>query len=80
MKNSSDEFDGALQVFHILDNVAIPFGAVLNAENKKHYTTYSCCMDTEKKSYLFKTYTSGIREVKLNDENRKGSQLIQYAI
>ena len=64
----------------ILENTAIPCGAVLNVDGKNHYTTYSCCMDTEKKSYFFKTYTGGIREIRLSDENRKGNQLIQYAI
>ena len=67
-------------MFHILDNAAIPCGAVLTADNKKHYTTYSCCMDTEKKSYFCKTYTGGIREIKLTDDNVKGNQLIQYAL
>ncbi len=80
LKNSGTDYSGTVQVFHILDNAAIPCGAVLTAEDKNHYTTYSCCMDTEKKSYFFKTYTGGVREIKLSDENRKGNQLIQYAI
>lgn len=80
LKNSSETIDGTAQLFHILENTAIPCGAVLNMDGKNHYTTYSCCMDTEKKSYFFKTYAGGIREIKLSGEIAKESQLIQYAL
>lgn len=80
LKNSSNEFGGTTQIFRILDNVAIPCGAVLTSEKKNHYTTYSCCMDAKNKSYFFKTYTGCVREIRLTDENSKGNQLLQYVI
>lgn len=80
LKNSSTDFDGTSQLFHILENASIPCGAVLNSEGKNHYTTYTCCMDTKNKRYLYKTYSGYLHEIKLDDDIIKEDRLIRYAV
>lgn len=45
------------QMLHILDNAAVPKGAVL-ADGKEHYTLYSACIDTDAQIYYYRTYNS----------------------
>lgn len=55
--------------FHILDNTAIPKGAVIAPDGKCHYTSYSCCFDAESLEMHFRTYeNTHIRTVKLIPE------------
>ncbi|MBQ8841418.1 MAG: choloylglycine hydrolase [Ruminiclostridium sp.] len=56
LKNSACDSNNIAQLFHLLDNVAIPKGAVLTPDGKYHYTTYSCCIDTTNMTYYYKTY------------------------
>lgn len=66
-------------LFHILDAVSIPSGAVLTPENKPHITTYSCCMDPKEKTYYYKTYNnSRLTAVKLTSELAIKEKLIDY--
>lgn len=66
-------------LFHILEAVSIPSGAVLTPENKEHITTYSCCMDANDKTYYFKTYdNSRLNAVKLSSEVSAKEGLIVY--
>ena len=45
------------QMLHILDNTAVPKGAVL-ADGSEHYTLYSACIDTDAQIYYYRTYNS----------------------
>ena len=55
--------------FHILDNTAIPKGAVITPDGKCHYTSYSCCFDAESLEMHFRTYeNTHIRTVKMIPE------------
>ena len=46
------------QMFHLLDNVSVPKGAVINGEGEYHYTIYQICIDTSECIYYFRTYGS----------------------
>ncbi len=62
--------------FHILDNVAIPKGAVITPDGKYHFTSYSCCFDAEALEFCYKTYeNTDIRTVKLVADGEKISIL-----
>ena len=43
------------QMLHILNNVAVPKGAVVN-NGKEHYTLYSACIDVNAQIYYYRTY------------------------
>lgn len=62
--------------FHILDNTAIPKGAVVTPDGKYHFTSYSCCFDADTLEMHFKTYeNTDIRTVKLMADGDKLSIL-----
>ena len=42
-------------MLHILNNVAVPKGAVVN-NGKEHYTLYSACIDVNAQIYYYRTY------------------------
>jgi choloylglycine hydrolase len=44
-------------MLHILDNAAVPKGAVLT-DGSEHYTLYSACIDTDAQIYYYRTYNS----------------------
>ncbi len=72
LRNTPENCKSASHFFHILDNVAIPEGAVVTPDGKYHCTTYSCCFDAEKLTYSCKTYDDmNIRTVTLNTEGDK---------
>ena len=46
------------QFFHVLDSVSMVLGSVITESGKYAYSLYSCCMDTAKGIYYYKTYDS----------------------
>ena len=48
---------GICQLFHLLDFVAFPHGCVQMRDGRFEYTVYSSCMDLERGSYHYRTYT-----------------------
>ncbi|MBO5378164.1 MAG: linear amide C-N hydrolase [Ruminiclostridium sp.] len=56
LKNTPEDCIDANHFFHILDNVAIPRGAVRTPDGKYHYTSYSCCFDAEKLILYYRIY------------------------
>lgn len=51
-----DEETSIAQFFHILDNVSMVRGSVLNQKKQCMMTTYSCCMDCDTGVNYYKTY------------------------
>lgn len=76
-----DEENSVTQFFHILDSVAMIKGSVVTKENKYDITTYSCCINTTKGIYYYKTYNNNqITAIKLNQENMNDSKLSIYEL
>ena len=69
-----------MQFFHILEAVSMPKGTVRGAEGEE-YTVYSCCCDTERCIYYYRTYyDSTVRAVSMHRENLGGSLLYSYPV
>ncbi len=74
-----DENSRISQLFHVLDNVAMPRGSVLTADGREELTAYSCCMSEG--VYYYKTYVnSRICAVSLKDEQLDGKELTAYPV
>lgn len=74
-----DEISRISQLFHVLDNVAMPRGSVLTADGREELTAYSCCMSEG--VYYYKTYVnSRICAVDMRRENTDGAELIAYPV
>ncbi len=79
LKNSPSGINPVIQLFHILGGVSIPKGAVITPDAKFHYTTYTCCMETESLTYYYRTYRSAsIWAVKMTEETMSGNELISF--
>lgn len=74
-----DESSRISQLFHVLDNVAMPRGSVLTADGREELTAYSCCMSEG--VYYYKTYVnSRICAVDMRRESIDRTELIVYPI
>lgn len=80
-KLTEEEYPKAvMQFFHILGSVAMPKGTVISPEGEE-YTVYSCCCDTEKGVYYYRTYhDSRVRAVDMFRENIDGQRLSVYPV
>ena len=75
------ETSSVAQFFHILSSAAQYLGCVKLPDNKLEFTRYSCCMNTGKGIYYYKTYeNSSITAVSMHRENLDGSELISYPL
>ncbi len=69
-----------MQFFHVLDSVAMPKGTVISGEGEE-YTVYSCCCDTQKGIYYYRTYYDNtVREVNMHHENINADILYTYPV
>jgi len=69
IRNTPSDCVTVSHFFHILENTAIPKGAVISPDGKHHFTSYSCCFDTQTHEYRCKTYeNTDIRTEKLIPE------------
>ena len=76
---NDDEESSVTQFFHILDSVTFVQGATITKENKTDITTYSCCMNTNKGIYYYKTYTnSQITAIKMTEKEKNKKELSVY--
>ena len=67
------------QFFHILDTVSVVKGTTMTKDKKWNITTYSCCCNTTKGIYYYKTYNnSQLTAVKMTEENKNSYQLSIY--
>lgn len=69
------------QFFHILTSVEHPRGCVAMGKELYEITIYSCCCNTDKGIYYYRTYdNSQISAVDMNRENLDGDQLVSYPL
>ncbi len=81
LKNTPESENPVSDFFHVLDNLAVPRGAVITPDGKYHFTTYSCCMDIKEQCYYFRTCHSGsIFSVRLTPEASGGSRIISFKL
>ena len=71
-----DEEASVSQFFHILDSVAVVKGTNITQDRKYDTTTYSCCINTTKGIYYYKTYNNNqITAIRLNEKNMNRKDL-----
>lgn len=76
---NDDEENSVTQFFHILDSVTFVQGATITKENKVDITIYSCCMNTNKGIYYYKTYTNNqITAIKMTEKEKNKKELSVY--
>lgn len=77
--SGNGEQENVSQFFHILGAVEQQRGLVKQGQESYEITIYSCCCNTDKGIYYYKTYDSQlIRGVNMYHENLDGSMLIKY--
>ncbi len=77
----STEESSVSQFFHILGSVEHPRGCVKIAENLYEITIYSCCCNTDKGIYYYKTYGNNqITAIDMYRENLDSSAIISYPL
>ena len=75
----TSEEESVSQFFHILSSVEHPRGCVEIEHDLYEITIYSCCCNTDKGIYYYKTYeNSQITAVSMHRENLDSKQLICY--
>lgn len=78
---ATDNISCVSEVFHILDNVAMPKGSVLTKEGKCDFTLYSCCIDTSQCAYYYKTYSNNrLNKVILDKHSAEGKSLVVFEL
>ena len=76
-----DEESSVTQFFHILDSVSMVKGTVITKEGNCDITTYSCCINTTKGIYYYKTYNNNqITAIRMHDKNMNAKQLAIYEL
>ena len=77
--NGNDEMSSITQFFHILDSVSMVKGSTVTKEGNFDITTYSCCINTSKGIYYYKTYTNNqITAIKMTEQEKNKSDLSIY--
>lgn len=77
--SGSGEMESVSQFFHILEAVGQQRGLVKQGAEEYEITIYSCCCNTNKGIYYYKTYDSQvIRGINMYHENLDGHTLISY--
>ena len=75
---SEDLLSGISQFFHMLNNVAMPRGAVIS-EGSDDITLYSSCMCQQKGIYYYSTYNNnGVSAVDMNKEDLDGKEIKRF--
>lgn len=70
------EMESVSHFFHILGGVAMPKGCVMTPSGEYEYTRYSCCCNTEKGIYYYKTYdNSNITAVDMHRYDLDGREI-----
>lgn len=65
--------------FHIMDSLAVPFGAVITDEGRAVSTIYTSCFDAAARIYYFTTYENRrIRGIRLTEELASSDKLTVY--
>lgn len=75
----SDEASSISQFFHILSSIEQPRGSVHVSDGRFELTSYSCCCNTDKGIYYYRTYeNSRITAVDMNKEALNSREIISY--
>lgn len=75
---SEDLLSGISQFFHMLNNVAMPKGAVIS-DGLDDITLYTSCMCLQKQIYYYSTYNNnGISAIDMNKEDLDGKELVRF--
>jgi choloylglycine hydrolase len=75
------EDENVHQFFHILSSVEMPRGSVVIRPNEFEITLYSCCCNTDKGIYYYRTYgNSRITGIDLHRENLEGCVPVRYPL
>lgn len=76
-----DEMSSVTQFFHILDSVAMVSGSVITQTGQCDITTYSCCINTSKGIYYYKTYTNNqLTAIKMTNNEKIKAHLSIYPL
>jgi choloylglycine hydrolase len=79
--SGDSEEESVSQFFHILSSVAMPRGCVRMDPNEYEITLYSCCCNTDRGIYYYKTYDlSHIIGVDMHREDLNGHTPISYPL
>ena len=79
--SNDDEVSNVTQFFHVLDSVAMVKGATVTPTGDYDLTTYSCCMNTTKGIYYYKTYDNNqINAIHMHHVDLNSDQLITYEL
>ena len=69
------------QFFHVMDAVSMVKGSVITEDDEYNMTVYTCCIDTMKGIFYYKTYENNrISAVKMTSENINGKCLDRYPL
>jgi choloylglycine hydrolase len=80
-RNPDNEAANVGQFFHVLDSVAMVSGATLTDAGKDDITLYSCCINTDKGIFYYKTYgNSRITAVRMDESNMNGDKLTVFPL
>ncbi len=78
-KNGENE--SISQFFHLLDSVAVVNGSIRLSNGKAYMTTYSCCINTDKGIYYYKTYFNNrITAVNMFNEKLDSKELLTFPL
>ena len=78
---SDSETEDVQQFFHILSAVEMPTGSVMIRPGEYEITQYSCCCNTDKGIYYYRTYNnSSITGIDMYREDLESSQPIRYPL
>ncbi len=76
-----DEESSVTQFFHIMDAVSLVKGATITKDGKPDITAYTCCMNTDRGIFYYKTYANNqITAVRMTDEAKKKKELSVYPL
>ena len=79
--NEDTEDKNIAQFFHILDSVSMVRGCTLTPEGKPDITLYSCCINTDKGIFYYKTYDNNqINAVRMSSVDLDSDHLYIYNI
>lgn len=76
----TDELRQVCQLFHILDSVAMPHGAVYTEDGREESTLYSSCMYPESGSYYFRTYCGAVFSAGIRRPDPEADRLTEYHV
>ena len=78
ISETEDLMSGISQIFHMLNNVAMPKGAVIS-DNLDDITLYTSCMWQQKGIYYYTTYNNnGISSIDMNKEDLDSKEIKRF--